>query len=282
MAPGREAREPGFCAANGGGNAGHAVTRRAALPRSGPPAGRPARQCLADGRTALSQHRRRSPGKRRAPRRPRFLLPVTATAIAVITGTTVAGYMMVRADQTQTGVGAAFAAADLPSTRAMAVLEDQREEMITMDAASHTMHRVGAPKLASRASARAATGGGSGGGSSGGLGSGGAVVSAPPPDPGTAQSIAYHMMPSFGFSPSSQFGCLDDLWTRESNWEYNAENASGAYGIPQALPGDKMASAGPNWQTDPTTQISWGLGYIKSDYGTPCGAWAHEEADGWY
>jgi hypothetical protein len=43
-----------------------------------------------------------------------------------------------------------------------------------------------------------------------------------------------------------------------------------------------MASAGPDWQTDPTTQIKWGLGYIKSDYGTPCGAWSHEEAYGWY
>ena len=83
-------------------------------------------------------------------------------------------------------------------------------------------------------------------------------------------------------SAPDQWGCLDDLWQQESGWNYEAENASGAYGIPQALPGSKMASAGPDWETDPTTQIKWGLGYIKGDYGTPCGAWDHEEADGWY
>ena len=90
------------------------------------------------------------------------------------------------------------------------------------------------------------------------------------------------MLPSFGFSQSTQWGCLQSLWNRESGWVYDAENASGAYGIPQALPGSKMASAGADWLTDPTTQIKWGLGYIKSLYATPCGAWGHEEADGWY
>ena len=89
------------------------------------------------------------------------------------------------------------------------------------------------------------------------------------------------MLGSFGFS-TNQFGCLDNMWTQESDWHYTAENASGAYGIPQALPGSKMASAGPDWQTNPTTQIKWGLGYIKNMYGTPCGAWGHGQADGWY
>ena len=81
---------------------------------------------------------------------------------------------------------------------------------------------------------------------------------------------------------TSQWGCLDDLWYRESGWVYNAENASGAYGIPQALPGSKMASAGADWQTNPTTQIKWGLGYIKGRYGTPCDAWGFWQANGWY
>jgi Transglycosylase SLT domain len=226
----------------------------------------------------LSQHRRRSPGRRRAARRSGFLLPVTAMAIAVITGTTVAGYLMVRTDQGGQ-VGAAFAAAALPGTRAMAVLEQQREQMIVMDTASHTMHRVGAPKLASRVSSSS---GSASSGSSGGGGGGGGLPSGPPPNPGTAQSIAYNMMSSFGFSPKTQWTCLDDLWQQESGWNYQAENASGAYGIPQALPGSKMASAGADWQTNPATQIKWGLGYIQSLYGTPCGAWAHEEADGYY
>jgi hypothetical protein len=104
----------------------------------------------------------------------------------------------------------------------------------------------------------------------------------PPPDPGTAQSIAYSMMSKFGFNQSSQWRCLDDAWQRLSGWVYDAENASGAYGIPQALPGSRMTSAGSDWETDPATQVKWGLGYIKSVYGTPCAAWDHIKADGWY
>src|SRR5215831_9405081 len=230
---------------------------------------------MADGRTALSQHRRRSPGRRRAARRSGFLLPVTAMAIAVITGTTIAGYLMVRTDQTQ--VGAAFAAAALPGTRAMAVLEQEREQMIVLASATHTMHIVGRPKLASRSSASA----GSGTTTAGATG-GGTVPTGPPPAPGTARSIAYNMMSSFGFDPKTQFDCLDNIWTRESGWNYQAENASGAFGIPQALPGSKMASAGADWQTNPATQIKWGLGYIQSVYGTPCNAWSFWQAHSYY
>jgi len=197
---------------------------------------------------------------------------VAATAIALITGTTVAGYLIVRSDQTN--MGAAFAAAALPGSRAMTVLEQARQQMIVMNTASHTMRQVGAPKLASTASATASASGGAAGG--------GATVNFPPPNPGSAQSIAYNMMSSFGFDPKTQFGCLDNIWTRESGWVYNAENASGAYGIPQALPGSKMASAGSDWLTDPTTQIRWGLGYIKSVYGTPCNAWAFWQAHSYY
>jgi hypothetical protein len=99
---------------------------------------------------------------------------------------------------------------------------------------------------------------------------------------GTPQQIAMAMLPSFGWS-SSEFGCLNDLWERESGWNPTASNpTSGAYGIPQALPGSKMASAGTDWETNPATQIRWGLGYIQATYGSPCGAWAHEESDGWY
>jgi hypothetical protein len=99
---------------------------------------------------------------------------------------------------------------------------------------------------------------------------------------GSPQQIAMSMLGSYGWS-SGQFSCLDSLWNEESGWNVFASNpTSGAYGIPQALPGSKMASAGPDWQSDAATQIRWGLGYIQSTYGTPCGAWAHEEADGWY
>lgn len=105
---------------------------------------------------------------------------------------------------------------------------------------------------------------------------------APVAPAGTAQQIAAGMLGSYGWS-SSQFSCLVSLWNVESGWNVTATNpSSGAYGIPQALPGSKMASAGADWQTNAATQIRWGLGYIKSVYGSPCGAWSHEQADGWY
>jgi len=104
--------------------------------------------------------------------------------------------------------------------------------------------------------------------------------SAPQPA-GNPQQIASAMLGSFGWS-SGEFGCLVSLWNLESGWNVYASNPSGAYGIPQALPGSKMASAGPDWQSNAATQIRWGLGYIKSDYGSPCGAWSHEQATGWY
>ncbi len=191
---------------------------------------------------------------------------MTATAIAAITGVTLAGYMVLRAHQP--GAGAVIAAV-LPGSRALAVLEEQRQQMIVMDAAAHTMHVVSVPKVAAMPDTAA------GGGSAG-------VITVAAPNPGTAQSTAWSLMSSFGFSPSTQFSCLNNIWTRESGWRWNAANASGAYGIPQALPGAKMASAGADWQTDPTTQIKWGLGYIKATYGTPCSAWSFWQANGWY
>ena len=101
------------------------------------------------------------------------------------------------------------------------------------------------------------------------------------PTPGSAQAMALAILTAEGMG-NDQFSCLVSLWNRESHWRVDAENPDGAYGIPQALPGSKMASAGPDWQTNATTQIMWGLGYIKARYGTPCGAWAHSQATGWY
>ena len=98
---------------------------------------------------------------------------------------------------------------------------------------------------------------------------------------GDAQSIAKAMLLARGWG-GDQFSCLVSLWNRESGWRTNAANPSGAYGIPQAVPGSKMSSAGPDWQTNATTQIKWGLGYIAARYSTPCGAWAHSQSSGWY
>ncbi|WP_202388337.1 lytic transglycosylase domain-containing protein [Nocardioides flavescens] len=96
------------------------------------------------------------------------------------------------------------------------------------------------------------------------------------------RTIAQALLPEFGFD-QDQFGCLDSLWTRESGWNPSADNpSSSAYGIPQALPGSKMSSAGADWATNPVTQIRWGLGYIRDRYGSPCAAWGHSEAQGFY
>lgn len=109
-----------------------------------------------------------------------------------------------------------------------------------------------------------------------------APAQAPAAPSGSPQQIAMSMLAQFGW-PSSQFSCLESLWQRESSWNPLATNPySGAYGIPQALPASKMASAGSDWATNPATQIRWGLGYIKATYGSPCGAWSHELADGSY
>lgn len=102
------------------------------------------------------------------------------------------------------------------------------------------------------------------------------------PDPGSAQATAYDMVLARGWG-EDQFACLVALWQKESGWRVNAYNrSSGAYGIPQALPGKKMASAGADWETNAATQISWGLGYISGRYGDPCGAWDSSQRRGWY
>ncbi|MEO5876461.1 MAG: transglycosylase SLT domain-containing protein [Streptosporangiaceae bacterium] len=93
--------------------------------------------------------------------------------------------------------------------------------------------------------------------------------------------IARSLVKKRGWS-KRQYRCLVLLWTKESNWNHRAGNGSGAYGIPQALPGGKMRSAGRDWRTNPKTQIKWGLRYIKSRYHTPCRAWSHSRATGWY
>jgi resuscitation-promoting factor RpfB len=203
------------------------------------------------------------------------LLPTAATAVTAAAGIAIAGYLMVLRPGNVPNSGAAIAAAAVSSSRAMAVLQQQRQQEIVMSAASHTMRIIGAPKVAAEPSQAA------GGGAGGAAGAAGGGLAAPP-DPGTAQRIAYNMLSSFGWAPGTYYSCLNNIYTRESGWRYNAENASGAYGIPQALPGSKMASAGADWMTNPATQIKWGLGYIQERYGDPCSAWSYWEAHGYY
>ncbi|WP_214416511.1 lytic transglycosylase domain-containing protein [Sphaerisporangium fuscum] len=101
------------------------------------------------------------------------------------------------------------------------------------------------------------------------------------PNPGSNKAIGQKMAAAKGWA--GEWGCLEKLWDKESHWNERAMNrSSGAYGIPQALPGSKMASAGSDWQSSAATQIEWGLGYIAARYKSPCGAWAHSQATGWY
>ena len=96
------------------------------------------------------------------------------------------------------------------------------------------------------------------------------------------QSYAHERCLSLGWT-ENDFDCLVSLWNRESGWNPNSYNSSsGAYGIPQALPASKMASAGLDYLTNYKTQINWGLGYIRSRYGSPSAAWAHSQSRGWY
>jgi hypothetical protein len=160
----------------------------------------------------------------------------------------------------------------IPASHSAQLLEQQRQRTIEMTAATKSFKVIGKPKLAKIAvKATPAT-----------AASNAPVVAAPIPSPGTAQAIAYKLLPTFGFSAKTQFGCLDDIFSRESGWRVNAYNASGAYGIPQALPGSKMAMFGSDWQTNAAVQIKWGIWYIKGRYGSPCGAWAFWQANGWY
>lgn len=107
-----------------------------------------------------------------------------------------------------------------------------------------------------------------------------------PSDPGFSgdpKAYALQVVESEGWGADEFHSCLEPLWERESNWDHTATNSSsGAYGIPQSLPGNKMASEGADWETNPATQIDWGIGYIKDRYSSPCAAWEHSEANGWY
>ncbi len=97
------------------------------------------------------------------------------------------------------------------------------------------------------------------------------------------RAIGCALLLEAGWTLNDMASCLEPLWTKESGWNHlSANGGSGAYGIPQALPGSKMAAYGDDWKTNPATQIKWGLSYIKSRYGTPCNAWATFKSKGWY
>lgn len=108
------------------------------------------------------------------------------------------------------------------------------------------------------------------------------AVPSAPSNSGSNRAIGRDLAATRGWT-GDEWTCLNALWTRESGWRHTADNPnSSAYGIPQALPGSKMSSAGGDWASNPATQVKWGLGYISNRYGSPCKAWSHSERIGWY
>ncbi|CAK7285051.1 transglycosylase SLT domain-containing protein [Streptomyces misionensis] len=132
------------------------------------------------------------------------------------------------------------------------------------------IRRIASPKKALTVAAVAAA--------TSGMALSAAPAQAAPASASSAQAIAHKMIPD-----AAQFNAFSKIVERESGWNPTATNsASGAYGLVQALPGSKMASAGADWKTNPATQIKWGLNYMNYRYGSPVKAWSFWQANGWY
>jgi len=220
----------------------------------------------------------RSRSSQRKRRRRGIVLPAFLVAVILVAVVAVAAKVM-----SPNGSGAnslAEAIDSLPQSGSVALIVQERKNLIVMDNAVRTLTVASKPAMTNPSQVIASQ---SAAANSSSSSTSVTTAAAQPPDPGTAQSIGYNMLPAFGFSQKTQWTCLLDLWNRESGWMYDAENpSSGAYGIPQALPGYKMATAGADWQTNPATQIKWGLTYITQTYGTPCAAWNFELANNGY
>lgn len=221
---------------------------------------------------------------RAAVRRSRLRIPVIVVAFAAA-----AGFSLVAVVEPDTGAAASpgFAVDEDPyagqPVQTLAVTSEATQVVVSRD--SYSVELPPPPPPPPAPSTPATTSSASSGTASSGAAASSSSSAAPAvsaPDPGSAKAIAFSMLQARGWG-SDQYSCLVSLWNRESGWNVHASNrSSGAYGIPQALPGSKMASAGPDWQDNAATQISWGLGYISGRYGTPCGAWGHSQATNWY
>ncbi len=255
-------------------DAGPAVGQGNARPRAGTSGGTGALSARGADGARIATGGRSAKKKRGLFRRTGIALPAAGLALLLVVVVWGAAKVM---DPRGTGASSLFESIDgLGHSGSVALLEQERQTLIEMTAAAKTLTVAAKPAMAnpqqilasqdSSTSSSSMTTGGTG-----------VATTAPPSNPTAAQATAKAMLASFGFSTTTQWPCLYDLWEQESTWNVYAENpVSGAYGIPQSLPGDKMASAGADWQTNPTTQIKWGLGYIKTVYGTPCGAWQNE------
>jgi hypothetical protein len=224
--------------------------------------------------------RAREPGQSRSERRAGKhrirVVPVVAVASAFVVlaaaGTT-AYYKLGPGRPDDSGAAAAFNA--IPNSQALAVLDEERQQIADMNAAVTVVSKVSNVSGVSPSSVESD--------SSDDEATEEETIASGELSPSQAMQVAQELMPDYGFSVSSQWSCLYDIWERESGWEWDAENpSSGAYGIPQAYPAYKMASVADDYMTDATTQIKWGLGYIEDTYGTPCEAWNVDITEGGY
>ena len=244
-------------------------------------------------RAAAKRASAKQPSAPPARRAPAFATPValsralrrplaSAAAVAAVAGATAAGFASVAKPHTavasftpspaavaqaaelsdsQTDTDASLAEARRAGVQRASALTQQHTMAAQEKAAAFARARATAAERAAREQARAG------------------ILARAQSNP---RAVARLLVADRGW-PSAQFTCLDSLWAKESGWRWNADNASSdAYGIPQALPGSKMASFGSDWATNPITQIKWGLQYISGRYGTPCAAWAQSQASNWY
>jgi len=255
-------------------DAGSAAGQGNARPRPGTAGAAAAPSVRGADSSRVATGGRSAKKKRGLFRRTGIALPAAGLAVLLVVVVWGAAKVM---DPQGSGASSLFESIDgLGHSGSVALLVQERQTLIDMSAAAKTLTVAAKPAMANPeqilASQNSSTSS-----SSMTTGGTGVATTAPPSNPTAAQATAKSMLASFGFSATTQWPCLYDLWEQESTWNVYAENpVSGAYGIPQSLPGDKMASAGADWQTDAATQIKWGLGYIKTVYGTPCGAWQNE------
>jgi len=210
------------------------------------------------------------------------VVPALLMAILLVVGVLVAARVT---NKSGSGASGLFSSIDsLGQSSQVSALEQERATIIAMNNAAETLTVAAKPATADPTQVLDAEQTAANESSDSGIQTGtGITGSAPPADPTTAETIGKEELADYGFSVSGQWQCLYDLWQQESGWNVYADNpSSGAYGIPQSLPADKMAMFGSDYLTDPTTQIKWGLYYIKSTYGTPCAAWQNEVNFGYY
>jgi hypothetical protein len=205
------------------------------------------------------------------------VVPAVAVTSAFVVLAAVGTVAYVRLAPGPDGSGASAAFNAIPNSKALAVLDEERQQIADMNMAVNVVSKVSNVSGISPASVM----------SSDGITDDSATQDESIPtgelSPSAAMQVAQELMPSYGFSVSGQWSCLYDIWERESGWEWDAENpSSGAYGIPQAYPAGKMAAVADDYLTDATTQIKWGLMYIEDTYGTPCEAWYVDTTEGGY